>query len=750
MDTTWRIVEKSFSLERARAFEGIFTLGSGYLQIRGSLEEHLDGAPQNRAYDRKPAAVTAERFPDLPARWGAYVPGLFAPHPLLNDEMVNLPWFLDLSPFVGDEKLDMVSSRIEGYERWLDMRAATLNRTVTWRTRSGPLLSVRFERFVSQARPSLCIQRMTLESDSDVVATVRAGIDGDVLTSGFDHFESIGIVREGESGLKCRLHTNGGDDVVMISRLESPAAAAWSFTGEARRGRLSFDLPLSPGRPLVVEKRTALSTSRDLPGTTADAVLDAAGAMTWDRLLQEHTELWAGRWESSDVVIENDPESQRAVRFSIFHLLRAHVGGDSRVAIDAKGFSGDAYFGRFFWDTEIYLLPFYLYTDPDRARTLTDFRVNALDGARQNAARLGYSGARYPWESDAGGRECCACWQFADHEVHVTADVAYGLAHYAAARKKNYLSGRAAEVIVETARYWIDRIDWREGDGFPSILGVMGPDEYTPIANNNAFTNRLVRFNLALASRLGGRGGATTEECGIFAAAADKLPICRSADGKLVLQCEAFDSFAEPRFDDLWKKRSVPLGLQVPQERLYRMKCLKQADVILLMTLFPHEFSDEEKRAAWDYYLPLTTHDSSLSACVHAIAALQIGLLDEAWRFWKKSLAVDLDVATGGAAEGIHIAGCGGVWQAAVFGFAGMLTALQSDIFSLDPKLPESWSCLAFPVAWKGRRLHIEITPGRCAVNNRRGGEVDVAVAGKRGKVPPGGQTVFSLPRGDR
>ncbi len=743
MKSPWEIREKPFSVDTARAYEGIFTLGSGYLQIRGSLEEHLDGAPQNRPYDRKPATVTAEEFPDQPAKWGTYVPGLFGPHPLLNDEMINLPWFLDLAPFVGDEKLDMAASRVEGCERVLDMKGAVLGRTLIWKCRSGPQVSVRFERFVSLARPSLCLQRLTLESDGEAVATVRAGIDAEVLTSGFDHFESVEMIRESESGLCCRVRTNGGDDVSMISRLVSTDAAGWSFAKEARRGRLSAKIRLLPGRPCVVEKRTTVATSRDLKRAEPETVLDAAGSSTWDQLLAEHRDLWAARWERSDVVIEGDLPSQQAMRFALFHLLRSHVEHDSRVAIDAKGFSGDAYFGRFFWDTEIYLLPFFLYTDPERARTLVDFRVRTLDGARRNARLSGYGGARYPWESDSEGRECCACWQFADHEVHVTADAVYGLAHHVLATGGEPPAGRAAEMIVETARYWLDRLDRRPGDGHPSLLGVMGPDEYTPIAHNNAFTNRLVAFNLDMAARWGGEGGATLEERKLFAETAAALPLCRSPDGKLVLQCEAFDSFTEPRFDELWKDRSVPLGVQVPQERLYRMKCIKQADVILLMMLFPHEFSDEEVRAAWEYYLPLTTHDSSLSTCVHAVVALRLGERGLARRFWEKSLAVDLDANGGAAGEGIHIAGCGGVWQVAVLGFAGMRTAVQSEVFSLDPKLPDEWTRLAFPVVWRGRRLYIEIDGETCLVIHRGGNDLDVEVSGRREKLPARGRISF-------
>jgi len=403
----------------------------------------------------------------------------------------------------------------------------------------------------------------------------------------------------------------------------------------------------------------------------------------------------------------------------LFHLLRAHVADDPRVAIDAKGYAGEAYWGRYFWDTEMFLLPFYLYTDPARARTLVDFRIHSLNGARANAARYGYPGARYAWESDPAGNECCPNWQYADHEVHVTADVVYGLEHYARAAQEDYLRGPAATVVVETARYWLQRLDRREGEDRFCLLGVMGPDEYTPITNNNSFTNVMVARALALAAEVGDAGDASPEERDAFAEAAEALHESRDETGELVLQCEGFDHLAEPRFDELWPDRTGTFAARVSQERLYRSKCIKQADVLMLMMLFPDRYDHAETRRAWDYYVPYTTHDSSLSAGVHAIVAARLGLIDAAWRFWEKGRRIDLDVKQGGAAEGIHIASAGAVWQMALFGFAGMRTAMQADVLTLDPRLPDAWSRLAFPIVWKSIPAYVEITAAGVTVANR-------------------------------
>jgi trehalose/maltose hydrolase-like predicted phosphorylase len=716
MSDPWSIVESTFDPRLNRAYEGLFTLGSESLHVRGSLEEHLSDAPQNVEYLRLPTSVTSERFPDTKARWGTYVPGLFGRHPLLNHEMVNLPWFLGLTPWVNGQRLDTQRCRIHEYRRELRLDTATLTRDLRWEAPGGTEARVRFERFISAVRPRLCGQRITIEPAAEADLLLRGGIDANVRTNGYDHFSRIELGRAGPSALNCRVVTDAGDDVSIRSELRGPGLE-WQYEQAGRRAELLVKTRLPAGATFVVEKRSAVVTSRDRQAQSAEVILRDAASLGFEQLQAEHAAEWRRRWEACDVQIEGDERSQLALRLSLYHLLRCHPAGP-HVAIDGKGYSGEAYWGRFFWDTEMFLLPFFLYTQPQRARSLVDFRVRTLPGARENAQRYGYPGARYAWESDADGREGCPNWQYADHQVHVTSDVVYGLAHYAAAADDpGYLSGPAGEVIIETARYWLARVDWR--DGWPVLLGVMGPDEYTPVSNNNAYTNRMVAFALRLAAQVGPACGATPAECREFLRVAEGLPLPRASDGLLVLQCEEFERLADPRFEELWLDRSRPFASQVSQERLYRTKCIKQADVLMLMMLFPDEFSDEEVRRAWEYYLPLTTHDSSLSPAVHAIVASRLGLDGAAWEFWQRAIAIDLDVSRGGAAEGIHIANAGGIWQIALLGFAGLRTALQSDVLSLRPRLPTAWRKLAFPFVWKGCPVRVEITPQRTLITNR-------------------------------
>jgi len=266
----------------------------------------------------------------------------------------------------------------------------------------------------------------------------------------------------------------------------------------------------------------------------------------------------------------------------------------------------------------------------------------------------------------------------------------------------------------------------------------MGPDEYKPICDNNAYTNSMVKFALSLAAQYGKEGGASSSEIKSFLAAAKNLPVPRAQNGKLVLQCEGFDRLADPRFAQLWKDRSVCYYNAVGQERVYRSKALKQADVLMMMMLFPGEFTDAEVRLAWDYYLRYTTHDSSLSPGVHAIMACRLGKPADAWRFWKMASGLDMDVVHGGPAQGIHIANSGAAWMIAMFGFAGMETAMWTDTLKLDPKLPAKWKRLAFPVIWKGCPAHVDIRRDRIAVTNCGSRDLSVKICGRTRTVAPG------------
>ncbi len=760
---TWSIAETAFDVRNNRHYEGLLAIGSGPLQQRAALEEGLRDDPQDREYLRVMGNVTVESFPDFKSRVGTYLPGVTGLHPTCRDELINLPAIHGLIVYAGGERLDMEHGRISDYVRRIDLRTGRLMRTFVWETRAGGRLRLNFERFISARRRHVMALRCTISHLSGPPTELRflAPLSAEVRTNGFDHFTSVDITGEHEP-ITLSVRTNSGIDVASAALLTCDHGPAWSVETERRWVALSGTCILDPHQTVVACKYAALTSSRHVPGAPLDAarnmVWDAAGA-GFDRLAVESDDVWAQRWAATDVVIEGDACSQLALRASLYHMLRAVVEDDPRVAIDAKGAAGEAYCGRYFWDTELFMLPLFLYTRPEVGKTLARFRVASLAGARRNAGRYGYPGARYAWESAPSGDDHCPNWQYCDHEIHITADVAYGLwhAHVTNPGDLDFLRD-LTEVVTETARYWSARVTHNAERDEYELLMVMGPDEYTPFSRNNHYTNRLVAFALQLtlfaweqlqrcdaarAGELRTRLGLGTDELKHWADIAARLRRPYDASRGLVLQSDDFFSYEPLDFARWWPDRSRRLGATVSQERIYRSQVLKQGDVVQLMAVFPQEFTPEQMRTAYDTYAPLTSHDSSLSQSMHAILASWIGRDDEAWRMWRESVGLDLEL--GEAAEGIHAACAGANWQVALLGFGGLRTRMQAEVLTLNPRLPRAWAALRFPLVWNGQPLYVSVERGQVAIAHRGQAALAARIAGRDYTLPPGEITTCPL-----
>lgn len=738
-DNNWILEENEFSTESNIGFEGLFTIGSGYMHLRGSLEEHLYDAPQNEEYVSKPKHLGHKMRNKPKARWGTYVPGIYGKHPVLNNELINLPFFLSFEPTVDDVDLDMEKSRLTKYSRRLHLKDALLVREFDWYLPSGSKVRLRFERFVSGPRKQLCLQRLSITPEREVNFKLQSTIDADVRSNGYNHFRDVDFSFPNDNSVSCKVITDNSNIVEILSELRFEGTAPrQNRTG--LQGTLKANINIGASETVWIEKRTVVKTDRDTDTDERDTLLKESESMTYKQLFEEHQKFWHERWKNTDVIIEGDDSTQKSLRLSLYHLLRSHVPEDNRVAIDAKGYAGEAYWGRFFWDNEMFLIPFYSLTDPERAETLVDFRIRSLEGARKNARKYQYEGARYAWESDSEGNECSPNWQYADHEIHITADIVYAMAYYAAATGDyTYLVREAYDVIQDTATYWTQRIDYGNDDS-PHLLGVMGPDEYKPIVNDNFYTNLLVSFALSVAASIGRDNGLDDEICEKYEEIANNLPLLANDDG-LFLQFDGFEKLAEPDFDNNWKDRDALFSENVTQEKLFRIKALKQADVLMGMYLFEDEFSDDEIKKAYDYYLPYTTHDSSQSKGIHAIVASWLRRWDDAWNFWQDSLKLDLN---GGAADGVHIGNAAANWLVAVFGFGGMGTPLQFDDFYFTPKLPEKVSRMAFPVTRNGVSIFIDITKEKVEVTNNSKEEANVTIFDTKKTIA--GQTKESFP----
>jgi len=438
--------------------------------------------------------------------------------------------------------------------------------------------------------------------------------------------------------------------------------------------------------------------------------------------------------------------SQRAIRQAVYHLLRAR-STDPRALNCAKGSTSEMYLGSVCWDMEIFFQPFYIYTQPALAKMTCLYRYMTLDGARRSAKSMNYPGARYPWQTDRYGNEVCPLFEYADHEIHISADVVIGIWHYFLnTQDTEFLYSQGLEIILETARYWTCRASKVRGRSGWHLYGVMGPDEYKPVSNNNAYTNFVVRESLRLAERVSkmckadspdvykklcDKIGFNENEFSLFNEIASGLPIPKDEDRHIIWQCDDFDTaYCEIDIEGLWKDKNKLFGFFTAQELRYRSKCLKQSDVIALMGLYTQAFTKEEMAASFDYYNPYTIHDSSNSLCHNAIVAACAGRPQTAYENWIKSIDIDFGERPR-AGEGIHFANVGGMWQEIVFGFAGMVNALGADTLTFNPCMPDEIESVSFQVIWKGIRVSVTVTRCKVVVRNMSAKEISFIVRGK-------------------
>jgi alpha,alpha-trehalose phosphorylase len=496
-------------------------------------------------------------------------------------------------------------------------------------------------------------------------------------------------------------------------------------------------------RPVQSFPRTA---SRESICGRAEWTLDRVIGQGFNALLAEQEQYMDRFWRQSDVQVSNvraesarltTVEMQQAIRVNLFHILQASARAESS-GVPAKGLTGQAYEGQYFWDTEIYLLPFLIYTSPQTAKNLLRFRYGMLDRARARATELGHRGALFPWRT-ISGEEASAYYAAGTAQYHINADIIYALRKYVnATGDQEFLFEYGAEMLVETARLWYDLgfFSARKNGKF-CINGVTGPDEYNTVVNNNTYTNLMARENLRYAvetvetlknenpevlQALIRKTKLKLEEVGTWTRAADNMYIPFDSTTGIYPQDDSFLDREQWDFKNTPAKR-YPLLLFYHPLNIYRYQVIKQADVILAMFLLGHEFSLKAKRRNFEFYDPLTTGDSSLSSCIEAIVALEIGEFDKAVSYARAALLMDLADVGGNVRDGCHIASMGGTWMVFTYGFGGLRD--YDGMLSFRPQRPpEARSSLRFPLTYRGRILDVEISPESTIYTMREGEEL--------------------------
>ncbi|NQT59995.1 MAG: glycoside hydrolase family 65 protein [Bacteroidetes bacterium] len=727
-----RVVEEIYKKSTALNFESMFTQGNGYIHTRGTLEEKYHSGDEDREYLRKPFNVTVEEFPETDYQAGTYIPVIVGPHPLLNTVSINLPGFWGFKLTWNGESLMPNEDNFTAHERVLNLNNGELVRKTRWATSDGAEIEVTYKRFISKAEKHLSMLSIELDVKKGCGKLgVVSGINAGFRTNGYNHFTNISCDEAGDL-IYARVDTNGNDRVTVSSCLYE----VWDSERGNEAGKLSLhrgvhgnevlfsgDCDVEQGFSISFEKSIVISTSQDALHQMNSSVIDyhrvfheQARKAGYTVLAMESALEWEIEWKNAACRISGDDKVQEALEFSLYHLLRSQEKRNDRITVCPKGFAGEAYFGRFFWDTEAFLLPFFIYTDPARARDLVMFRYNTLEGAKRNAKDSGYEGAKYAWESSLSGDEECPNWQYADHEIHVTADVAYGVWHYISIVEDiDFLEAYGFEILWETAKFWESRVDRFDDDSI-GYAGVMGPDEYSPFSTNNVFTNEMARFNLTVVneawevlqrerplviSGLTDRLGIGKVQLQHMQELAESIVKPEIHDG-VIMQCKEFPGFVSLPISALRTDDTIPVGTLVSQERLYRSKLLKQADVLAYMTLFPKQFLMQEFRKNLQFYEPVTSHDSSLSYSIHALAAAYAGNEEETARFFNKALYLDYNLENGRVERGIHIANAAGVWQILVSGFCGIRTNMWSRILEIYPCIPDGLGDVNLRFVWKG------------------------------------------------
>jgi kojibiose phosphorylase len=492
------------------------------------------------------------------------------------------------------------------------------------------------------------------------------------------------------------------------------------------------------GETVTGIKWVTLYTSRDgrNPQKLLRKSLRGLQAQDWDATHDKHVRAWQAEWERCDILIEGDPEAQLAVRFNLFQLLAAAPRRDSRANIGAKTLSGYGYRGHAFWDTEIFMLPFFTYTRPEIARDLLSYRWHNLPGARQKARENGYRGAQYPWESAGTGEEVTPTWVqnpndrtkliriwTGDIEIHITADIVFAIWQYwQSTGDDDFLLERGAEVILEAARFWASRVEWKAATDRFEISDILGPDEYHDHVNNNGYTNVMARWNLQTAlelvhwlqehhparwKKLHGSLGLRERELANWQHVIDRIYVPYNPQTKLM---EQFDGYFQREDIDLagMEDRTESVQAILGIEGVNETQVLKQPDVLMLMYLLPNLFDAETVRINYEYYTPRTDHTlgSSLGPSIQAIMACKVND-PAAYEHFMRAARADLFDVRGNAGDGIHGASAGGLWQAVVFGFAGL--RLFADRWEVQPRLPAHWKHLSFHFIQHGRIQTVDI-----------------------------------------
>ncbi|GGA71475.1 glycoside hydrolase family 65 protein [Ornithinibacillus halotolerans] len=764
----WLISEMEFSPDTLGKCEAIMYLGNGYMGLRSATEE-----------------------PYIQEKRNLFVSGTF--NKAEENEVTELPNLADITRIdirVDGEKFSLEIGKTKQYLRQLNLKTAELYRTFYWTSPQGKELKFKFRRFVSLDNLHIIGMKMSIESTSHPVQiSFDSGINAQMTNSGSQHFIE-GERRIFDKKFIQLIQTTNESNIDMVIN----TAHDLSINGQLvnanptmnmgrRKVWLTYDVELKPHDKLEMEKITTVFTSRDKEFDTNEYslqslrehslnVLKESFEIGYDRLFECHKQAWQSKvWSNYDFEINSDNSfDELAIRFSIYHLTVMTPAHDDRMGIGAKALSGEGYKGHSFWDTEIFILPFFVYSNPQIAKSLLTYRYHGLVGARKKAMDNGFKGAMYPWEMawpsdgevtpiygdvDVVTGEQMKIWS-GFIEQHISADIAFAVyQYYQVTNDQDFMDNYGYEMVFDTARFWASRLEWDEGKQRYHINNVIGPDEYKEHVNNNAFTNYMAYFNMKLAINyyyiLANKNPRLLEELNARINIKEAIQEIHTKVEQIYLPNPRNEDLVIPQDDTYLQLKEIDLTKYKQQEsvrtiykdynaeQINTIQVTKQADTLLLFYLleqtFLHDdnrFQDKVKRANFHYYEPRTLHDSSLSLATHAILANDIGEHDLAYSLFKEACEIDLGPNMNTSDDGVHAAAIGGVWKAAVFGFAGV-RQIDGELH-INPNLPKHWHSMKFTIHWHGQPVTLFITQSTLTVKVSNKQQLSFEVFGKRFK----------------
>ena len=724
----WKIIEEGFHPEYNEVSESCFSIGNGCMGQRANFEEQFSGKRLQGSY------VAGIYYPDK-TRVGWWKNG----YPEYFAKVLNAPNWIGIDVKIDGEVLDLATCKVKSFTRELNMKEGYLERSFSARLVSGKEVEVRSRRFCSLAEKELgaisyAVRPLNFDGRLTVAPYVDAGVSNRDANWDEKFWVEINKSVKRRSGyilaetLKTKFQVCTGMRFSIFKNGEKMETDSQPFM-EDKFVSVLLNIDCKPGDEIVVYKFGAVVSSLYHKKTELAAhcrtLLKQAANTGFAQLLKEQAAAWAAKWEEADIAIEGDVAAQQGIRFNIFQLYQTYTGEDERLNIGPKGFTGEKYGGSTYWDTEAYCLPFYLATAGQTvARNLLVYRYKHLKKAIENAAKLGFTNgaALYPMVT-MNGEECHNEWEITFEEIHRNGAIAYAIFNYVRyTGEQDYLVEYGLEVLIGIARFWAQRVHWSEPKQQFVMHGVTGPNEYENNVNNNWYTNYLAVWTMKYTlEAMEFVAKAAPEKC---AALLDNLQFQKEeevatwrhiianmyfpADEKrgVFLQQEGFLD-KELRTVDTLSQADKPLNQKWSWDRILRSCFIKQADVLQGIYFFAEDFDTETLRRNFDFYEPMTVHESSLSACVHAILAARLGKHDMAYGMYLRTARLDLDDYNNDTEDGLHITSMAGTWMAFVEGFGGMRA--EDGMLSFSPYLPKGWTAYSFKIRWREFLIQVKV-----------------------------------------